>query len=204
MYELLILKLLIRHPKHGYLIAKIINDIIGPYARVSNGRLYPLLAKLEEAGLVRLENDKPSHELAALAEASRPVHTYHITEAGKQRFHDLMMDTTSNPGEYKRLFPLKVSSFGYIKPEEQVQLIEHYLHYSQAHIMHLKAASDDMCKNHLEYLEKTGDIDNVLEFMYHQINQWQLELDWAKQLREKALTGLANNSKSETDSLAKV
>ena len=48
MYELIILALLRYHHFHGYLIAKIINDIVGPYAKISNGRLYPLLAKLEK------------------------------------------------------------------------------------------------------------------------------------------------------------
>ena len=52
MYELIILSLLMRWNAHGYLIASIINDMIGPYAKVSNGRLYPLLARLEEQGLI--------------------------------------------------------------------------------------------------------------------------------------------------------
>src|SRR5215472_4008569 len=52
MYELVILGFLMRMPYHGYLIAKIINDMIGPFARLSNGRLYPLLAKLEQEGLI--------------------------------------------------------------------------------------------------------------------------------------------------------
>ena len=43
MYELMILTFLMRGPMHGYLIANII-DISGPFAEVSNGRLYPLLA----------------------------------------------------------------------------------------------------------------------------------------------------------------
>ncbi len=37
LYELIILAQLMRQPAHGYLIAKIINDMIGPYAHVSNG-----------------------------------------------------------------------------------------------------------------------------------------------------------------------
>lgn len=37
MYELIILSLLMREPSHGYLISKIINDIIGPIAKVSHG-----------------------------------------------------------------------------------------------------------------------------------------------------------------------
>jgi DNA-binding PadR family transcriptional regulator len=41
MYELIILSLLMRSPAHGYLIAKIINDMFGPYTKISNGRLYP-------------------------------------------------------------------------------------------------------------------------------------------------------------------
>ena len=48
MYEFIILAQLMNGPAHGYLIAKIINDMIGPFARISYGRLYPLLAKLEE------------------------------------------------------------------------------------------------------------------------------------------------------------
>ena len=39
MYELIILSLLARWPLHGYLIAKIANDITGPYTRISSGRL---------------------------------------------------------------------------------------------------------------------------------------------------------------------
>ena len=54
MYELIILSLLMREPIHGYLIAKIINDMIGPIAKVSHGWLYPRLAKLEQEGLIVL------------------------------------------------------------------------------------------------------------------------------------------------------
>jgi DNA-binding PadR family transcriptional regulator len=54
MYELIVLSLLIHWPVHGYLIAKISNDIIGPWEKVSKGTMYSLLAKLERAGLVKL------------------------------------------------------------------------------------------------------------------------------------------------------
>src|SRR5216684_857814 len=42
-------------PFHGYLIAKIMQNILGPYGKLSAGRLYPLLTKLEEAGLIVVE-----------------------------------------------------------------------------------------------------------------------------------------------------
>ena len=38
MYELIILSLLMRFPLHGYLIAQIANDMIGPWAGSATGR----------------------------------------------------------------------------------------------------------------------------------------------------------------------
>lgn len=90
MYEMIILALLARWPLHGYLIAKITNDILGPYARLSSGRLYPLLAKLEAAGLIVVADD------AASTSDGRRQRRYAITDAGRQRVHELLMDTTSN------------------------------------------------------------------------------------------------------------
>src|SRR5690349_25097481 len=102
MYELMILGQLMRHQAaHGYLIAKIINDIIGPYARVSNGRLYPLLAKMEQAGLIAVRT-----EPASAPPGDRQLRVYEITEAGRKRYRVLIMDTTLNPGEYQKLFSL--------------------------------------------------------------------------------------------------
>ena len=65
MYELIILSLLMRFSLNGYAIAKIANDIIGPWAKVSNGTLYPLLTKLEKAGLIELTNGEQGTARAA-------------------------------------------------------------------------------------------------------------------------------------------
>src|SRR5437588_2856189 len=124
MYELIILSHLMRYPAHGYLIAKIINDMIGPYARISNGRLYPLLSKMQAAGLIAVDT-----EAAAEQQGDRQLRTYKITEAGRRRFHELMMDTTSNPGEYQKLFSHKASAFEFLKPVERLRLIDHYINY---------------------------------------------------------------------------
>ncbi len=64
MYEFLILSQLMKNSAHGYLIASIINDIIGPYARVSNGRLYPLLAKMEALSSVDDRYDPESWRIS--------------------------------------------------------------------------------------------------------------------------------------------
>jgi DNA-binding PadR family transcriptional regulator len=182
MYELIILSFLIRNPMHGYLIARIINDMIGPYARFSNGRLYPLLAKLEEEGLIVAYT-----ETTDTHKGERQLRSYQITEEGRKRFHDLMMDTTSNPGDYQRLFLHKVPYLEFLKPAERMYLIDHYVNFCQAHVLHLKAEKEDLARTkHMSFSQ----LDATLNVMQHMIDQWKLELDWANSLREKDLAGI--------------
>jgi DNA-binding PadR family transcriptional regulator len=182
MYELIILSFLIRSPMHGYLIARIINDMIGPYARFSNGRLYPLLAKLEEEGLiVAYTQPMDTHK------GERQLRCYQITEEGRKRFHDLMMDTTSNPGDYQRLFLHKVPFLEFLKPAERMYVIDHYVNFCQAHILHLTAEKEDLAqRNHISLSQ----LNVTLNVMQHMIDQWKLELDWANSLLEENLAGI--------------
>lgn len=180
MYELMILSLLVRQPMHGYLITKIINDIIGPFARVSNGRLYPLLAKLEEQGYIEL-----CEAPAEPAEGGRQVNRYRLTEAGRYRHYELMMDTTSNPGDYQKIFNIKVSAFSAIEPAKRQQLIEHYIHYCQAHILHITAEMEDLIEHHGKPDYGAMDFGAVIDSLQHRIEQWKLELSWVKKLQQR-------------------
>ncbi|HVU67236.1 MAG TPA: helix-turn-helix transcriptional regulator [Ktedonobacteraceae bacterium] len=180
MYELIILSLLMRAPAHGYKIAQVVNDIIGPYARISNGRLYPLLARLEQGGFIEL-----SEEIEQPRSGERIARSYSIATAGRQRFHELMMDTTSNRGDYQRLFYLKVSVFLFIESAERLYLIDHYLHYCQTHILHLTAEIEDLAaKSHQKLW-----LPPTLEVMQHRADQWRLEMAWARRLREREAAG---------------
>ena len=168
-----------RGPYHGYLIAKIINDIIGPYARISNGRLYPLLAKLEEEGFIGVYVD-PAQE----HKGERHLRRYKITDEGRKRFHDLMMDTTSNPGDYQKLFLQKVPAFEFLKPGGRLYLVDHYINYCQAHILHLTAEAEDLERTSRQHMTPYQ-FDATLAVMQHLIEQWRLEFEWAMSLREK-------------------
>jgi len=188
MYEFIILAQLMHGPAHGYLIAKIINDMIGPFARISPGRLYPLLAKLEQNGLIAaLTEDQRGQQ------GDRQMHIYQITEAGQMRFQILMRDTSSNPGEYQRLFAHKVTAFRFISPAERLRLIEHYSNYCQAHIFHLQGEMEDLARdaavtNRQELVyHRLNDysLKSIFNVMQHSIDQWQLELRWANSLRER-------------------
>src|SRR5437588_13090282 len=100
-------------PFHGYLIAKIMQSILGPYGKLSKGRLYPLLTRLEEAGLIVVESASEKSEGLSSGHSHIPSRRYRVTSAGRERFHALMMDTTSYMGEYQRVFLQKVSYFSF-------------------------------------------------------------------------------------------
>jgi DNA-binding PadR family transcriptional regulator len=178
MYELIILIQLAYSPMHGYRIAKIINDMIGPYGRMSNGRLYPLLATMEQQGLIQA--DAPQGEAG-----ERHLRTYRITEQGKARLHQLLMDTTSNLGDYRELFAHKVGAFTLLTPAERLRLIEHYLGYCQAHIEHLSREIEDMLRLAAspEAPGLSDRLNYILCTMQHWMEQWQGEIAWAEELR---------------------
>ena len=172
MYELLLLALLTRQPMHGYLFIRVINDMIGPFAKVSNGRLYPLLTQLEASGLI-----------ATVAQEGRQ-RTFAITEQGRARFRRLMLDTTSNPGDYARLFWFKVPFFESLTGGERLYLIDHYLNYCQAHLVHLDGELTEMeidAPQH-HYLTQPQ-IAATVRAIRHLHNQWRLDYDDVLALR---------------------
>ena len=190
MYELIILSHLMLQPAHGYKIASIINDMIGPYARISNGRLYPLLLKMEKSGLIAPYIEAPTGQ-----QSDRQLRTYEITEAGRKRFHELMMDTTSNPGEYQKIFLQKVSMLEFLKSSERLRLIDHYINYCQAHVMHIMAEADDLVQRSPNRGPewRLMRFKAILDVMQHMIDQWQLELNWAKALHERELARIESS-----------
>ena len=108
-----------------------------------------------------------------------------------------MMDTTSYPGEYRQIFLQKVTVFRFLEAAERIYLLEHYINYSQAHILHLNAEVADMRANKKIEPAQLAATSNVVQ---HLIDQWQLELDWARGLRESE--SLQAASPEDTRSLA--
>ncbi len=195
MYEFIILAQLMNGPAHGYLIAKIINDMIGPFARISYGRLYPLLAKLEENGLITAEIDTSNGK-----QRDRQLRIFAISEAGRMRFQLMMNDTGINPGEYQKLFAYKVTAFGHITSAERLRLIDHYINHCSTNISHHQAEAEDMVVKAVQMDDlrhtspemahgfprlDTYNVENIVNVLQHSTDQWKLELEWARWLREK-------------------
>jgi hypothetical protein len=73
----------------------------------------------------------------------------------------------------------KVAFLEFLKSAERLYLIDHYVNYCQAHVLHLIAEKEDLARtNHLS----PSQLEATLNVMQHMIDQWQLELDWAKSL----------------------
>jgi DNA-binding PadR family transcriptional regulator len=179
-YELIILALLMRGTTHGYVIGCVINDVIGPFARASNGRLYPLLTRLEEDGLVSVHEETTS-------EGGRVARSFSITLSGRERFRQLMLDTSSSPREYRDLFAFKVTAFDQIQPRERVQILEHYVEFARAHVRHLEQEAHDIdqASNYGHTAEHRARFAKVFR---HLVAVWKREEEWATDmLREEAI-----------------
>jgi DNA-binding PadR family transcriptional regulator len=173
MYEFIILALLMRMPMHGYLIARIANDQIGPWAKISSGTLYTILAKLERISLITLvpqETPEPG---------GRQSRTYTITVDGRERFRQLMRDISSNLADYQRWFYLKLVYFDLINAEDRALLWDHYVTYchTSAHYLETEAAA---LRQQLTGSANASFLAHALRVMSRMEQQWRDELTWAQ------------------------
>lgn len=75
--DTLILKTLSYGERHGYAIARWIEEVTDDEILVEEGSLYPALYRLEKKGLLRSE--------WGVSELDRRAKFYHLTERGEQR-----------------------------------------------------------------------------------------------------------------------
>ena len=178
MYELIMLSLLMRFPLNRYQLAKVVNDKLGPYAKLSNGTLYPLLAKMEQMGLVVA----PVQDLQE-TRREHPSRLFHITNIGRQRFHQLMMDTTSFQSDYQRIFLFKLSSLDLLPLTNRLYLLNHYVSYCQAHVLHFTTEAQSLTQDIASF---AGSLlvfqGRSLAAINHLVEHWHSEAAWAMQL----------------------
>jgi DNA-binding PadR family transcriptional regulator len=174
MYEFLVLGRLANAPMHGYMIAKIIEKIMGPFRHVQWGALYPILNRLEREGLIRAEEVEPECE-------GRSRKAFAITEAGRARLHELVMDTEHHQGEYDMIFFHKVALFGQLLPEERIYLARHYAVYSQQNIDHLERSRRGIGQEVAHSICPAQEA-NIQAVITHRIEHWHQERAWAEAL----------------------
>jgi len=184
-YELVILSILMRTPTHGYWIVKIVNDQIGPWAKISSGTLYTILAKLERETLIeqlpvesRSGSTSPNTDVS-----SRQARTCRITDSGRVRFKQLMLDTASGLGDYQRIFYHKAVYSDLVSTTEWQFLVNHYVNYCHAGVLHVES---EMAAIQHELAGRPGPrhLQNILGVMRHLLDNWQAELVWARSFHD--------------------
>jgi len=185
-YELIVLGRLMYAPYHGYLIMHVMSEMIGPWQKVSPGTLYPLLVRLEQDGLI-LSSTEPS----ANRSSRRTAKIFSITDAGRERFRELMLDPVSSIGEYQRLFYLKVPHLEFLSLDEQLQILEHYRDYCRTALRHQERITRELEMRRgstpTQAAPDTGGatsqgITNGLLVTQRMQAHWQSELRWVDQL----------------------
>jgi PadR family transcriptional regulator, regulatory protein PadR len=73
--DALVLKTLARGPRHGYAIARFIEDTTGDTVLVEEGSLYPALYRMERRGWIDAE--------WGMSELGRRAKVYSLTDAGR-------------------------------------------------------------------------------------------------------------------------
>ncbi len=186
MYELLVLALLMHWPLHAYRIAKIANEIIGPEEQISTGTLSSLFTKLERAGLI-----SPADPGTAPFPGDRPSRVFAITTAGRERFLELMLDTSSHPGTYRRLFHIKALHLEFLALESQLFLVEHYLAHCRQVLRSKQTDAQDVAGSPLKREHMSAALrEGAMALMRLKTGQWQLELTWGQAMRERILSRL--------------
>jgi DNA-binding PadR family transcriptional regulator len=139
MIDLAILGLLDEQDLHGYQLKKQLAELVGSRSGISFGSLYPALARLEKAGAVKAveanTTSEPaipmtgalSGELAAFrARIGRPARSrrtkkvYGITEIGRQRLRELLVDESTDD----RTFAVQVAFCRTLSAQQRVALFE--------------------------------------------------------------------------------
>lgn len=195
MYELLVLALLMRWPLYAYLIAEIANSIMGPWEKISRGSLSTLLKKLEQAGFIG-----PGDPAQVPFPSARASQVYAIRSEGRERFNQLMMDTTSNPGTYQRIFHMKAIHLEFVPTQDQLYLVEHYMYYCQTAARYLQAHAQNMATNRMK-VEAGSEffISTALDLMEVVKQEWERERDWALRIRERIVAGMKENNRENQE-----
>lgn len=171
MYELFLLGKLIERPWHGYEFHQVLNSVVGPSRQVSWGTIYPLLQRLERAGLIQRLSELSDRD------DGRGRQRFTITSKGKQRFLQLMKSESRNDPNYRETFRIKLGNFSRVDAATQRGVLDRYLDRLTSISAHAKAMS--------ELVSKVPEINeaerrNILLALAHDRFLVETEMKWIR------------------------
>lgn len=133
MYDLFVLGELMVGDTHGYQLQERLKRAVGPVRQISSGTLYPLLSRLVEHGWISLRLEEQ--------EGGRARKIYKLTEAGRERFFELMASPLDYTSETELVFHFKMSNFPFVTKEVRLASLEQYLNYLQHNLKYVDSVA---------------------------------------------------------------
>jgi DNA-binding PadR family transcriptional regulator len=173
---LFVLGELMVQPMYGYWLHEVVNRVLGPFHQLSWGTLYPLIRRLEQEGLAASETEQKRglfhHGTHTQAQARR---VYRITEAGRERFFELMLAPGEYCHAYPDLFAIKLTKFGFLTPEQRLLVLRHY----QGYLSYLRdywqsGQSEVSAKTEITDSERTF----ILQLFDYHLRALDAEISW--------------------------
>lgn len=172
MYELFLLGKLMERPWHGYEFHHVLNSVVGPTRQVSWGTIYPLLQRLEKAGLIQRLSEPAGRD------DGRGRQRFSITLKGKQRFLQLMKSESKNDPNYRDTFRIKLGNFSRVDSAIQRDILDRYLDRLSSILAHTKAMSELVSRvPEMNELERK----NILLALAHDRFLAESESKWIRQ-----------------------
>ncbi|CAG7646011.1 hypothetical protein PAESOLCIP111_05078 [Paenibacillus solanacearum] len=171
MYELFVLGELMTGEKHGYMLQEILKNAAGPGRQISSGTLYPLLSRLVDSGLILLRHEEES-------EGGRLRKVYALTEAGRARFHELMVEPIESHADSERLVNFKMVYFQYVTKDVRLACLKQYLAHLQAIRTYVKNFEAQLLKHRPEPAMQRVQLLRVFD---HRLHVGEADISWVTQ-----------------------
>lgn len=168
MYDLFVLGQLMDESMSGYLMQRILQQIVGKQRKISFGMIYPLFKRLNEAGYIILEN-KPE-----IGKRAKKIAT--ITEVGRKRFQELMAQKVPLNPNLEFTYVVKFRNFHQIKPKLRQQILYQYRDYLLDNQQSLQRQIIDMKKTSIS----PADFKNAQWVISLQQLQMRTALNWVE------------------------
>ncbi|PWF99653.1 PadR family transcriptional regulator [Levilactobacillus bambusae] len=123
MYEIVILGELLENNKSGYKLGLILNNILGPGRKISNGTLHPLLVRLGKEGDLTWQVDPKS---------TRGKKNAQITPQGAEHFQALMREPVPENARRDETYRFKIAELRQVDPEVQLQILQDFRSVTQS------------------------------------------------------------------------
>lgn len=135
MYELFVLGELMTGDKHGYRLQESLKHAVGPIRQISSGTLYPLISRMVKRGWIRPRPEGPQ-------QGGRLRKMYEVTEAGRERFQELMREPLEYNMETELIFLFKMAYFQHVTKDVRIACLEQYREYLRYNLEYVKSESE--------------------------------------------------------------